>query len=561
MAAAARHTPVATFETHPSRYKHWTLSVEPTEATPDGGRVARLVLDIAEENGLRSDYPLKQNSYDLGVDIELHDALERLRFEHPDVRAVVVTAAPGKVFCSGANIYMLGSSTHHFKVNFCKYTNETRCGVEEALAESGQVWIAALNGVAAGGGYELALACDRIALIDDRSSAVSLPEVPLLGVLPGTGGLTRLVDKRKVRRDLADVFCTKAEGFRAKEALRMGLIDHSFPRSSWDAGVEKLARDQAARHPTRSRTGVALRPVEVVVHEDGGRTYPSVTLRVDVAARTADITLRAPTGPAPADDAALRAEGCEAWSFRVWRELDDALLHLRFNFPSIGLVTLRTEGDAAAVLAHDAALTALAGDWFADEVRFFQGRTLRRLDNMAKSMFAVVEPKSCFVGVFAEVMLAADRSYMLADDDGENAIVITEVSDGRLRMSHGLSRLANRFAALPGRPAEVLARHGEPIDAEEAFDLGLVTMTPDSIDWDDELRIAIEERVSLSPDALTGMEQNLRLVGPETCETRIYGRLSAWQNWIFQRPNAVGDHGALTLYGHPEQPRFDWGRT
>jgi benzoyl-CoA-dihydrodiol lyase len=561
MAAAARHTPVASFETHPSRYKHWTLTVDPAEVTPDGGQVARLVLDIAEENGLRSDYPLKQNSYDLGVDIELHDALERLRFEHPAVRAVVVTAAPGKVFCSGANIYMLGTSTHHFKVNFCKYTNETRCGIEEALAESGQVWIAALNGVAAGGGYELALACDRIALIDDRSSAVSLPEVPLLGVLPGTGGLTRLVDKRKVRRDLADVFCTKAEGFRAKEALRMGLIDDSFPRSSWDAGVEKLAREQAARHPVRSRSGVELRPVTVAVGEDGGRDYPSVRLRVDAAARTADITLLAPQEPAPADADALRAQGCEAWSLRVWRELDDALLHLRFNFPSVGMLTLRTEGDADAVRAHDAALSALAGDWFADEIRFFQGRTLRRLDNMAKSMFAVIEPGSCFVAVFAEVLLAADRGYMLDDDDGENAIAFTEVSDGRLRMAHGLSRLANRFSALPGRPQEVLSLQGAPIHAGQSFDLGLVTMTPDSIDWDDELRIAIEERVSLSPDALTGMEQNLRLVGPETCETRIYGRLSAWQNWIFQRPNAVGDHGALTLYGHPEQPRFDWGRT
>ncbi len=554
MAATAIVTPVASFETHPTRYKHWTFEV-------DGSPVARLVLDIAEENGLRSDYPLKQNSYDLGVDIELHDAVERLRFEHPEVRTVIFTARSGKVFCSGANIYMLGTSTHHFKVNFCKYTNETRCGLEEASRESGLRSIAACNGVAAGGGYELALACDTIALIDDRNSAVSLPEVPLLGVLPGTGGLTRLVDKRKVRRDLADVFCTRAEGFRARDALKMGLIDHSFPRSTWDANVGALAAQLAQASPARATAGIVLPPLTVTVEADGGRTYGFVTMSVAANGRTAEIVVRAPSSAPPTTTDALRAAGASTWALAAFRELDDALVHLRFNFPQVGLITLRAEGDREAVLAHDAALAALAGDWLADEIRFYQGRTLRRLDNMAKSMFAVVEPGNAFAGVLVEAMLTADRIYFRADDDAQNAIVVGAASDGRFPMAHGLSRLANRFTALPGRPAEILAQTGQALGVDEVSDLGLCTLAPDDIDWDDELRIAIEERISLSPDALTGMEQNLRYVGPETCETRIYGRLSAWQNWIFQRPNAVGEHGALTLYGQPEQPRYDWGRT
>jgi len=415
--------------------------------------------------------------------------------------------------------------------------------------------------VAAGGGYELALACDTIALIDDRNSAVSLPEVPLLGVLPGTGGLTRLVDKRKVRRDLADVFCTRAEGFRARDALKMGLIDHSFPRSTWDASVNNLASELAASSPARATRGIVLPPLQVVVDEHGGRTYPYVTMTLGSGGRTAEITLRAPDAPPPASAASLAEEGASTWSIAAFRQLDDALLHLRFNFPNVGLITLRAEGDRDAVLAHDAALARLAGDWLADEIRYYQGRTLRRLDNMAKSMFAVVEPGSAFAGVLVEAMLTADRIYFRADDEGANAIVVGEASDGRFPMAHGLSRLANRFTALPGRPAEILARAGAPLGVDEVTDLGLITLAPDDIDWEDELRIAIEERVSLSPDALTGMEQNLRYVGPETCETRIYGRLSAWQNWIFQRPNAVGEHGALTLYGQPEQPRYDWGRT
>jgi benzoyl-CoA-dihydrodiol lyase len=548
MASGAVFTAVESFETHPSRYRHWKLTAR--------GSVATLTLDIQEENGLRSDYLLKQNSYDLGVDIELHDACERLRFEHPAVRCVVVTSGQPKVFCAGANIHMLASSTHAFKVNFCKYTNETRVGIEAASAESGLTWIAALNGTAAGGGYELAITCDEIALIDDRSSAVSLPEVPLLGVLPGTGGLTRIVDKRKVRRDLADVFCTKAEGWRSRDALRAGLIDHSFPRSRWDAAVEELAAARAAAKPARADVGVELPALEVESGTDF-RRYRYVDFQIDRPARTATLRVRGPD--APVDPAGLRAEGANTWSLRAFRELDDALCHLRFNHPEIGLLLLRTEGDPSLVLAHDAALHAARGEWFADEVAWFQGRTLRRLDNTARSMFGVVDAGTCFAGVLFEVLLAADRSYMLQDPSV--VVHVGSASDGRFPMSTGLSRLANRFYGDPSRVDAALATAAGPIDAETALDMGLVTFAPDDIDWQDELRIAVEERASLSPDALTGMEQNLRFVGHETCETRIYGRLSAWQNWIFQRPNAVGDQGALTLYGHPEQPRFDWGRT
>jgi benzoyl-CoA-dihydrodiol lyase len=549
--ADARFQPVPSFETHPSRYRHWRLSTD--------GDVATLTLDVVETNGLRDDYVLKQNSYDLGVDLELHDALERLRFEHPEVRCVVVTSAQPKVFCAGANIRMLATSTHHFKVNFCKYTNETRVGIEESSRESGLRWLAALNGTAAGGGYELALACDRIALIDDRSSAVSLPEVPLLGVLPGTGGLTRLVDKRKVRRDVADVFCTKAEGFRAREAVKSGLVDTSFPRSQWDDQVAALARELAASSPARATTGIDLPALEVEADEGGGRRYLYVETAIDRSTRSATLTVRGPDAPAPADAEALRDQAAGTWSLRAFRELDDALLHLRFNEPEVGLVLIRTAGDAEAVLAHDAALRSLEGDWLADEIRWHQGRVLRRLDNMAKSMFAVIDAGSCFAGTLFELALAADRSYMLAD--GEVTIRVAAASDGHLPMQTGLSRLAARFQGDPSKVDAALATGGEPLDGEAAFERGLVTLAPDELDWEDEVRIAVEERVSLSPDALTGMEQNLRFVGPEGCDTKIYGRLSAWQNWIFQRPNAVGEQGALTLYGHPESPRFDWGRT
>jgi benzoyl-CoA-dihydrodiol lyase len=551
--AAAPHAPVRSFESHPTLYRHWRLTVE--------GAVATLTLDIDEGNGLRADYLLKQNSYDLGVDIELHDALERLRFEHPAVRSVLVTSGQPKVFCAGANIQMLASSTHHFKVNFCKYTNETRCGIEESSTQSGLRWIAALNGTAAGGGYELALACDEIALIDDRSSAVSLPEVPLLAVLPGTGGLTRLVDKRKVRRDLADLFCTKAEGFRARDAQRYRLVDHTFKRSSWEQDVATLAAERAQASPPRAREGIELTPLTVTDDNDGlGRTYPSVRYRVDPEGRTATLTVQAPSSAPPADLSALSAEGASTWSLRAFRELDDALLHLRFNHPTIGLLLLRTEGEAAAVLAHDAFLQAHAGAWLVDEIRWHQGRVLRRLDNMSRSMFAVLDQGSCFAGVLFELALSADRSYMLSAPDAGVQVQLTAAQAGPFLMCTGFTRLQCRFAGTPEAVPTALAVTG-PIDAEQAFDLGLVTAIPDDIDWEDELRIAVEERVSLSPDALTGMEQNLRFVGPENCETKIYGRLTAWQNWIFQRPNAVGEQGALTLYGHPESPRFDWGRT
>ena len=554
MGTHVKVTPVTSFETHPDRYRHYTLTVD--------GSVATLSLDIQEENGLRQgDYLLKLNSYDLGVDLELHDAVERLRFEYPQVRTVIVTSGQPRVFCAGANIRMLASSTHGFKVNFCKYTNETRCGMEEASEQSGVRFLAALNGTASGGGYELALACDSIYLIDDGNSAVSLPEVPLLGVLPGTGGLTRLVDKRMVRRDLADLFCTKAEGFRARDAKRYDLIDGSFPRSRWQEGIARVAAEMAEARPARSTQGIVLPPIEVEVSDDGHqRTYRYVTLSVSASERTATLTVRAPDSPAPADADALLAEGANTWSMRAYRELEDAMLHLRFNFDTIGLWLLRTEGDPEAVLAHDAAVQAAAGTWFGDELRWYQGRVLRRVDNAARSMFAIIDESTCFVGSLFELALAADRSYMLEDEDGEVRIRLTAAQDGLYPMSTGMSRLACHFAGTPDKVGEVLAL-GDYVDAPDALDHGLVTLAPDDIDWEDEIRIAIEERVSLSPDALTGMEQNLRFVGKENCETKIYGRLSAWQNWIFQRPNAVGERGALTLYGHPERPEFDWRRT
>ncbi|MFT4624012.1 MAG: benzoyl-CoA-dihydrodiol lyase [Myxococcota bacterium] len=547
-------TRVESFQTDPSRYRHYHLSID--------GAVATLALDVQEENGLRQgDYLLKQNSYDLGVDIELADAVRRLRFEHPEVRTVVVTSAQPRVFCAGANIIMLASSTHGFKVNFCKFTNETRLTLEEASENSGLRTIAALNGTAAGGGYELALACQEILLIDDGSSVVSLPEVPLLGVLPGTGGLTRLVDKRQVRRDVADLFCTKAEGFRARDAKRHFLIDGSFPKSRWEAGVAAIAAERAAESPARAEAGISLADVAVEVSEDGlVRTYRSVSVSIDPEQRVAHLTMAAPDAPAPADAAALRAEGCDTWAIRAWRELDDALLHLRFNHPTIGLVLLRTSGDPEAVKAHDAVILDNEGDWLVDEVRWLQARVLRRLDNTSRSVFAIIDQGTCFVGSLLELALAADRSYMLEDDDGEVTIEVTGASAGSFPTWLGGPRLGERFRRTPELAAAALAA-GEPVDAPTALEMGLVTLAPDDIDWDDELRIAIEERVSLSPDALTGMEQNLRCVGSEGWPSKVFGRLSAWQNWIFQRPNAVGDDGALTLYGHPTRPQFDWRRT
>jgi len=540
------YPPVA-FETHPDQYVHWDLEVN--------GGVANLTMHIKEDRPMWDGlYDLKLNSYDLAVDIELHDVVNRLRFEHPEVRCVVLTGAYDKIFCAGANIRFLGNAPHAFKVNFCKYTNETRCGIEDAVDESGLVFMAALNGTASGGGYELALACEEIYLIDDGNAAVSLPEVPLLGVLPGTGGLTRLTDKRKIRRDMSDVFCTKAEGFRARDAKKYNFIDGSFPRSKWADGIaarsQAIVEEQNEKFPNRTGPGVAL-PALTRTDTDNGWTYTSVDVAID--GRVANLLLKGP------DSAPERS--ATTWSLRAFRELEDALLRLRVNHLEVGLITLRTAGDAAAVLEHEAfVLDGAENDWFLAEIKHFQHQCLRRLDNMAKSTFALIETGHCFVGTLFEIALSADRIYMFMDDDGENTIELSSANGGTFRMANGMSRLQARF---PGEPEAVTAAldEGGAIDAESADDLGLVTASLDDIDWDDEVRIAIEERVSLSPDALTGMEQNLRFGGNETAETKIYGRLSAWQNWIFQRPNAVGDRGALTLYGHPERPVFDFRRT
>ncbi|PYQ08751.1 MAG: benzoyl-CoA-dihydrodiol lyase [Acidobacteria bacterium] len=543
----ATATPVR-FDTHPSRYVHWKLEIEPP--------LARLSMDVVEERGLRPGYPLKLNSYDLGVDRELADAIQRLRFEHPEVSVVVIASAKDRVFCSGANIYMLGSSSHAFKVNFCKYTNETRLALEDASANSGLKSLAAVNGACAGGGYELALACDEILLVDDASSAVSLPEVPLLAVLPGTGGLTRLVDKRKVRRDLADVFASLGEGVKGKRAVQWGLVDEAAPLSRFPARVAERAKALASSAPPRPGPGVELRPLEPRYREDGV-DYKYVTLDVDAAARVARLTVRGPETDEPSSPAAMRERGSDLWALRAFRELDDALLELRFNRPEIGVVVLQTRGETAKVLAADAGLVAGGPDWFVSEVLHHMKRVLKRLDLTARSLLAVIDAGSCFAGSLAELALAADRSYMLSADGGPT-LAFSELNRGPLPMGNGLSRLQTRFLKDPSR-AEVPV--GEAMDAETALEAGLVTFAPDEMDWDDEVRLAVEERASLSPDALTGMEANLRFAGPETMETKIFGRLSAWQNWIFQRPNAVGERGALTLYGRPERARFNWTRT
>ncbi len=548
--------PPVDFETHPDRYRHWRLAFD--------GPVARLTMDVKEDQGLRPGYSLKLNSYDLSVDIELADAIQRLRFEHPEVRALVVESAKDRVFCAGANIFMLATSSHAFKVNFCKFTNETRIALEDASRESGLKSVAALNGTCAGGGYELALACDEIVLVDDGNSAVSLPEVPLLGVLPGTGGLTRVVDKRKVRRDRADVFCTLAEGIKGKRAQDWGLVDLVVPRSRFAESVQaearRLAEEGARAHPERKGPGVALEPLAPVVAGDAVR-WRFVTLALDPPARTAALTIEGPPGPPPASAGAMRGEGSGLWALRAFRELDDALLRLRVNHLEIGLVLLRTRGDPGRVLAWDRALAAAAGkDWFAREVVAHAARTLRRLDFTAKTLFALVDEGSCFAGSLLEIALAADRSYMLDDGAGKVTLATSPMNGGPLPMGNGLTRLQSRFLAEPARAEAALAAKG-PLDARAADEAGLVTFALDSIDWEDEVRMACEERVSLSPDALTGMEANLRFAGPETPDTKVFGRLSAWQNWIFQRPNAVGERGALTMYGKPERPVFDWKRT
>jgi benzoyl-CoA-dihydrodiol lyase len=549
--------PPVRFETSPDQYRHWRLEI------PDGfdGRVARLLMDVPEDGGLRPGYPLKLNSYDLGVDIELADAIQRVRFEHPAVRALIVTSAKDRIFCSGANIYMLGSSSHPFKVNFCKYTNETRLYLEDLSANSGVATLAAINGTASGGGYELVLACDEALLQDDGNSAVSLPEAPLLAVLPGTGGLTRVVDKRKVRRDLADVFSTIAEGVRGKRAVEWRLVDEVAPRSRFDAAVKARAEKLVARSPRRAEgPGMHLPPLTITRTESRSE-YTFVTVSRDPARRIAEVTVKGPSGDPPRTAEALRAAGASSWSVAMWRELDDALLDLRFNHLEIGTVVLRTAGDLAAVRAWDESLLALSEtDWLAKEIVLLQRRVLKRLDLSAKSVFALVEVGSCFAGSLFELALAADRVFMQDDADGANAIALSPMNFGAFPMSNGLTRLQTRFLYDPAVP-DRLRDERDPIDAPRAMKLGLVTYTPDPIDWHDEVRVALEERAAMSPDAMTGMEASLRFAGPETMETKIFGRLSAWQNWIFQRPNAVGPRGALTLYGRPERAVYDYRRT
>jgi benzoyl-CoA-dihydrodiol lyase len=531
--------------TDPSRYRHWRVAVD--------GSVATVTLTVDPDGGLRDDYELKLNSYDLSVDIELADIVQRLRFEHPDVGAVILTGGLDKVFCAGANIQMLASSTHHHKVAFCKFTNETRCAIEDATEQSKQVWIAAINGTAAGGGYELALACDEIILVDDRSSAVSLPEVPLLAVLPGTGGLTRVVDKRHVRRDHADVFSTRAEGMKGQQAVAWGLVDAVAPRSRFDEVVRERAEARAAQSDRPAdEAGIELAPLAVETDADG-RRYEHVAVRYERDIGAAHITI---TGPAPGDDAV------DGWLLGACRQFDDAMLHLRFNEPELGTWVLRTAGDPHAVLATD---EHLHDGWRAREVRLYWARTLRRLELSARSIVTLVEPGSCFAGVLAELVLAADRSYMLdgqwPDDDRPPATICIGEGTNWYRMVNGLPRLAARTW---GRPAELGATEallGKELLAAEADDAGLVTFTPDDIDWDDEIRLCLEERASFSPDALTGMEANLRFVGPETMESKIFARLTAWQNWIFQRPNAVGPDGALRRYGTGSRPVYDKNRT
>ncbi len=534
------------FDAHPSRYHHWKLTVD--------GEIAKLVMAVDGDHPHRPGYELKLNSYDLSVDIELADAIQRLRFEHPGVKALVVTAELDRVFCSGANIYMLGLSTHSFKVNFCKFTNETRLYLEDASANSGLASLCAAKGTTAGGGYELALACDETMLVDDGSSAVSFPETPLLAVLPGTGGLTRLVDKRKVRRDRADVFCTTAEGIKGKRAKDWNLVDQVVARTKWDETVAQRAKALAAKQTVTRGPAVELPSVAPKVTATG-LGYKYVELAFDRAARTANLLLRGPDS-APAADLAT----AELWGLRAFRELDDALLRLRFDFPETNVVTVRTSGDRALVIAHDEAL-AKASSGFAREVRLLQRRVLKRYDNTARSLYAVADAKdSCFAGSLLELALGADRFYMLIDDGV--AIQTSVANTGFHTTATNMSRLDARFYGEPARVGKILARGAEgPIDAEEADQLGIATVAADDIDFADELRIAVEERASLSPDALTGMEASLRFVGPETLETKIFGRLSAWQNWIFTRANSTGEHGALTLYGRPERPQFQWKRT
>ena len=546
---------LVTYDTEPAKYRHWTLIT-------DGGSIARLVLDIQEDGGIRSGYKLKLNSYDLGVDIELNDAAQRLRFEHPEVKCVVITSAKPRMFCSGANIYMLGLSSHAWKVNFCKFTNETRNGLEDSSEHSGLKFLAALNGATAGGGYELALACDEIAMIDDRSTSVSLPEVPLLGVLPGTGGLTRLIDKRRMRRDLADVFCTTSEGVRAERAREWKLVDHIAKPQQFDEMIAARAADLAKTSDRPGGQGVALTPLNRKIDENGYH-YTHVDVVIDQAARGATLTLTAPMCRQPDAIDEILTQGARWWPLAMARELDDAILMLRTNHLDIGLWRIKTRGDLSAVLEADAMLMKHRDHWFVRETIGFLRRSLRRLDVSSRSLFAIIDEGSCFGGLFLELALATDRSFMLRlEDDFARAprVALSDANFGLYPMNSGLSRLASRFAGEAAPVEAARATTGQSIDAAQAEKLGLVTFTPDELDWDDELRLAVEERASLSPDALTGMEASLRFAGPETMDTRIFGRLTAWQNWIFQRPNAVGEKGALKVYGTGSKSAFDWNR-
>ncbi|MBV8439457.1 MAG: benzoyl-CoA-dihydrodiol lyase [Hyphomicrobiales bacterium] len=543
------------YQTAPAHYRHWKLRFD--------GPVATLVADFDENAGLRPGYKLKLNSYDLGVDIELNDALNRIRFEHPEVRAVVITSARDRVFCSGANIFMLGGSSHAWKVNFCKFTNETRNGLEDSSKHSGLKFLAAVNGSCAGGGYELALACDEILLVDDRSSAVSLPEVPMLGVLPGTGGLTRLTDKRHVRHDLADVFCTRSEGVRGQKAVDWRLVDAIAKPAQFATAVQEqaLALAAASDRP-QSAKGVELTPIEKAVEADALR-YSHVSVAIDRAARTATFTVNGPAGPQPSNIEGILAAGAGWYPLALARELEDAILSMRTNELEIGVWLIKTRGDLEAALAMDATLEALKGHWLVRETIGYLRRTFSRLDVTSRSLFALIEEGSCFAGSLFELALACDRIYHLSLP-GEAArspkIAVAHANFGEYPMATGQSRLGRRFYDDQPLLGAVAARVGQPLDANAALSLGLATSSPDDIDWADEIRLAIEERVSMSPDALSAMEANLRFDGPETMLTRIFGRLTAWQNWIFQRPNAVGEKGALKVYGKGEKAAFDWSR-
>ncbi|HEY0140630.1 MAG TPA: 2,3-epoxybenzoyl-CoA dihydrolase [Thermoanaerobaculia bacterium] len=535
-----------TFDREPGSYQHWRLTFD--------GPVATLTLDVNEDAGIDEGYKLKLNSYDLGVDIELRDALDRIRFEHPEVGAVVLASGKERMFCAGANIYMLGKATHATKVNFCKFTNETRNGIEDSSQSSGLKFLAAVNGTAAGGGYELALACDEIVLVDDRSSTVSFPEVPLLAVLPGTGGLTRLVDKRRIRRDLADVFCTTAEGIGGKKAKDWGLVDEVVPPRTFPEKVQERAKALAEQTDRpKDAKGIALTPLRRTL-DDSGIHYDHIDVAIDQGARTITITVAAPSNEEPDSIDAIVERGAQWWPLAMARELDDAILHLRTNVREAGIWIVKTRGESDAVLRMDRALDAHQQHWFVRETVNFIRRTFARLDVSSRSIYAVIDQGSAFAGTLFELALAADRSYMLMAEENAPKVVLSKMNFGPLVMVNGCTRLETRFGTKTDVERET------PFDAQEALDLGLITFAPDELDWEDELRLAVEERASLSPDALTGMEANLRFGGVETVQTKVFGRLSAWQNWIFIRPNAVGEQGALKLFGSGSKPRFTWER-